>query len=350
MRQRRSPPDPADALAYRAAREVCRRQAGELYFASAFLPTSKRNAAHAAFAFCRMLREAIESSGGEAEQGAAGLRHMPLSAGAGCCSADPLEQRVALVRDRLDDLYAGRLELPSPGGRSQEQHVLHALAASVRRYQIPRQYFLDLARGFGQDLSVSRYATWSSLDRYCQLTGGSAGLIVSAIFGVTHPDAARHAALAGKAVRLTQILRDLKSDAQRGRVYVPLEDLAAFRYSERELIGGVVNENFRRLMCFQIERARRVYREAAQGLDLLAGDGSRLTAATVLVSHAGILDAIERQGGDVFSRRPRLTKGRRFRRLPLAWRLARRRPGAIVSAFGAAGDAEPEPIPLAAAR
>jgi phytoene synthase len=129
----------------------------------------------------------------------------------------------------------------------------------------------------------------------------------------------------GNAMKLTSILRDVKEDWRRGRVYLPLEDLARFRYSERDLAAGVVNDNFRELMRFEIARARKMYREAADGVCWLAGDGSRLAASVAAVVHAGTLNAIERQGYDVFSRRAQLTPSQKFRRLPAAWRLARRR-------------------------
>ena len=350
-RARRIDPDPADAPAFRAARNACRRHAGGLYFASAFLPAAKRDAAHAAYAFCRMIRDAIEAGGGDPASGPTGdrLRHTPLAAlprsavagvpagvSGGCCSPHPLDQHLALLRDRLNDLYEGRLELPSVAGRSDEHHALHAFAAAARRYQIPRHYFLDFAQGCRDDLAVSRYATWTSLERHLQRCGGAAGLIAGGVFGVTHSGASEYAVKAGKVMRLTAILQNLRADAAQGRVYLPLEDLAAYRYSERELSAGVVNENFRRLMAFQVDRARRLFAEAAEGLCWVAGDGSRLTAATVLVWGAKVLDAIERQGYDVFSRQPAPGAAARLRALPLAWRLARRGPDAPVPAFAAA--------------
>jgi phytoene synthase len=339
--------DPADALAFRAAREVCRRHAGDLYGASAFLPRPKRDAAYAVYAFGRMIRDALGADEDDSFAGAAGLRHRPLGAVriphaaaarrpsgmtvGDCCSSNSLDQRFSLFRDRLDELYEGRFELPSPAARSEEQHVLHAFAATARRYQIPRRYFHDLAEGIRKDLTVFRYATWGSLERYCQHAGGAGGAIAGCVFGVTNSDAAEFALQAGRAIRLTGILCDLGSEAAAGRIYLPLEDLAAFRYSERELVAGVVNENFRRLIAFQVARVRRLYREAVDGLCWVAGDGSRLAAATILAWQGGLLDALEKEGYDVFARRPALGAAEKLRRMPLAWRLARRRPDAKAS-------------------
>lgn len=320
------PNSPADVLAFRAARDVCRRYGKEYYFATAFLPRAKRDAAHAVYAFGRMIRDAVEIPDEEL-QGAAAMRHQPLGIGASgaCCSSHPLDQRVGLFRERLDEIYEGRLELPAPDARSEAQHVLHAIGIAARRFEIPRQSFVELAESVRTDQLVSRYATWASLDRYCRQSGGAAALAAGCVLGFTHSGASEHAMKLGVAIRLTQMLRDVGGDWARGRVYLPLEDLARFRYGERDLAAGVANDNFRSLIRFEIARARQLYREAAEGLCWVAGDGSRLAAATVTAQWSGILDVIERQGYDVFSSPARLTAGQRFRRLPLAWRLARRR-------------------------
>ena len=323
-------------MAFRAARDVCRRYGKNFYFASAFLPRGKRDAAHAVFAFCRMIREAIDAPGdAQDDAGASALRHRPLSAtgGGACCSSHPLDQRVALLRERLDELYAGTLELPAASSRSVPHHVLHAFGLAARRYQIPRQHFVDIAEGVRRDLLVRRYATWASLERHCRQSAGAAASAVACVLGVTNSDATEHAVTLGAAVALTRLLKGVKHDCAGGRIYLPLEDLAAFRYSERDLAEGVVDDSFRRLMRFQVARARRLYREAAEGLCWVAGDGSRLAAATMIALSSGTLDVIERQGYDVFRRPPELLGARKFGRLPLAWRLARRRPNAPLPAF-----------------
>jgi phytoene synthase len=313
---------------FAAARDICRRQAKGFCFALSFLPRPKRNAACAVYAFCRMIDEALVAGPKDSDGSAERMRHRPLEAGASCCSTDGLEGRLLLLRDRLDEIYRGALELPAPGSRSEAQHALRAFEMTVSAYEIPKQYFLDFAHGRRTDLEVTRYATWPSLERYCYHTGGAGALILACLTGVTHSGAAEYAIKMGAAMRLTSILRDVGEDfARHGRIYLPLEDMARFRYSERDLAAGVVNENFRGLMRFEIARARRLYAEGAEGLCWLAGDGSRLTAATMAVVHAGILDAIERQRYDVFSRRAKLSASQKLRRMPLAWRLARRESG-----------------------
>jgi phytoene synthase len=322
---------PADqieiAAAFAAARDICRRHARSFYFASTFLSRAKRDASFAVYAFCRMIDDAIDQNDPsieDAQPGAdpPGKLHGP--ADSTCCSSGALENRLQLFRDRLDDIYQKRLELPLPPYRAEAQHALHAFAQTVHRYEIPQQYFLDLAEGCRMDLTISRYATWASLERYCYHVAGVVGLIMSCVFGLTHSDAKRNAVQMGNAMQLTNILRDVKEDFDRGRIYLPLEDMARFGYSERDLSRGVVNRNFRELMRFEIARARTMYNEGAQGLCWLAGDGSRLTASTMAVIYAGILDAIQRQKYDVFERRARLTFAQKLARVPRAWKLARR--------------------------
>jgi phytoene synthase len=152
-------------------------------------------------------------------------------------------------------------------------------------------------------------------------------LALSAVFGVQHSGAGEYALKLATAMRLTTILLDLKADRDRGVIYLPLEDLARFRYGERDLAGGVVNDPFRNLIKFEIGRARELFRDGAEGLCWLGDDGSRLTVSALAATSAGLLDAIERQGCDVFTRRPALSAGQKLRRLPLAWSLSRRRPG-----------------------
>lgn len=317
MTDRRTQLDDASRLGFEAARQICRRHARSFYFASAFLPPAKRSASYAVYGFCRMLDDAID----QVEPAEAAL---PLQAT--CCS-HPLNQRLDQFLLQLKSIYDGTLELPRPEFRSEAQHALHAFALTARRYEIPMQYFVDLADGCRMDLTISRYATWNALERYCYHVAGVVGLIMSCVFGLQHSDARHHAVQMGNAMQLTNILRDINEDWQRGRIYLPLEDLARFQYSERDLASHIVNDSFRRLMRFEIARARELFREGAEGLCWLAGDGSRLTASAMAVIYSGILDAIERLDYDVYSSRAHLSFVQKLARLPQAWKLARREAG-----------------------
>ena len=307
--------DGGERVAFEAAREVCRRHARSFYFASFFLPKHKRYAAYAVYAFCRMIDDAIDVEG-EAEPAQAGV-------GACGCGTSPLEGRIEMFRERLREIYGRGLSAPR-AGTSLELAALYAFQKTVHRYQIPQEYFLDLAEGCRMDLTVKRYATWGALEKYCYHVAGVVGLIMCGVFGLTNSGARQQAVEMGNAMQLTNILRDVKEDYGRGRIYLPLEDMARFRYSERDLARGVVNENFRELMRFEVARARGLFRSGAEGLCWLSGDGSRLTASAMAVIYSGILSAIERRGYDVFSGRAHLTAAGKLRRVPAAWRLARR--------------------------
>jgi len=118
-------------------------------------------------------------------------------------------------------------------------------------------------------------------------------------------------------------LRDLKKDAARNRVLLPLEDLIRFKYSEKELLRGLVNDRLTDLIKFEIGRARELYRNAAEGIAWIGGDGSRLAAASMAVLYSGILRSIERRGYDVFGGEIKLSAAQRARGVVDAWRLAR---------------------------
>src|SRR5215204_1055951 len=130
----------ADELAFAAAREICRRHARSFYFASFFLPKPKRDASYAVYAFCRLIDDAIDV--GENEKSAPN----PTTVGVACCSTSELDTRLALFRDKLEVIYANKL--PGPGAASDSNlAALYAFQKTVHRYEIPKQYFLELAEG-----------------------------------------------------------------------------------------------------------------------------------------------------------------------------------------------------------
>ncbi len=288
----------ADPAAFAAARDLCRRHARTFYFASAFLPRPKRDAAYAVYAFCRLLDDAADTGGD-----------------------------VAAYDRALTAAYAGS---PADVGDAQARLALTAFADTVHRYAIPKRYFDDLAAGCRMDATVTRYATWADLRVYCYHVAGVVGLIMCRVFGLADEAAERQAVVMGEAMQLTNILRDVGEDRGLGRIYLPAEDLARFGYAEADLLAGVVNDPFRQLMRFEVDRARSLYRDGAAGLIHLADDGSRFTAAAMGVIYSGILGAIERQRYDVFARRARLSTPQKLLRLPAARRLSRRPPDAPV--------------------
>jgi 15-cis-phytoene synthase len=294
----------------RAVGREANQHAHNVYMASFFLPPRKRVAVQALGAFVHMLEEALE------------VTPSPAGGGGACASGSEIDGRVGMVLERLERMYGGEICRPEVSGQAADA-VIAVMSGAMIRYQMPREWFLALVETMKLRATKLRWATWSSLEKYLRGKGGSVALIMSAILGVTHSDAQERATEMGMAVELTRVLRDLKRDAQKNRILLPLEDLNRFKYSEKELMRGVLSPSFVELMKHQIERARQMYRSAAEGIAWVGGDGSRLAAASMTVLYSGILRAIERRGFDVFSGEVKLTAGQRARRMVDAWKLAR---------------------------
>lgn len=292
-----------------AVGRLCREHCANIYMASFFLSPRKRLAIQAAGAFMHMIEEALDVT--------------PNSSSA-CASGGELNARLAMIKERLELMESGVICSPEIGAGAQDA-VIRVMSSAMQRYQISRQWFSDMADAMALRARTLRIATWTSLEKYLQARGGSAGLIISAILGVTRSEAQDCAIEMGMAIDLTRLLRDLKKDTAANRILLPLEDLIRFKYSEKELTRGTVNDNFQALMKFQINRARQMYQSAAEGIPWLGGDGSRLAASTIAVLYSGLLRAIERRHHDVFSGDVKLNAAQRARRIIDAWRLARGR-------------------------
>jgi 15-cis-phytoene synthase len=194
--------------------------------------------------------------------------------------------------------------------------ILPAVAHTVREFHIPPQSLLAVLDGVEMDLEPRTYATWDDLAVYCERVASAVGLACIHIWGFRGDEALGPSRSAGLALQLTNILRDLREDAQRGRIYVPREDLRTCGYSAEELCRGVVNSSFLRLMDLLIDRAEQLYREAAHLTRWLHRDGLRIYGLMMATYHA-LLDALRRRPTDVFVRRIRVS---RWRKLGLAAR------------------------------
>jgi phytoene synthase len=198
----------------------------------------------------------------------------------------------------LDDWQA-RLYAVYEG--SPNSDVMVAFADAVTRYDIPIAPALSLLRGARNDVTIRRYETYEELLEYCYLVASTVGLLTCPILG-HEPEAPQYGIALGRAMQMTNILRDVGEDARAGRIYLPAEDLRRFDYSESRLLAGTIDDNFIALMKFQIARVRRMYEEAAPGIELLS-PSSRYTVRLALSLYRRILDEIERNGYDVFTRR-----------------------------------------------
>lgn len=181
------------------------------------------------------------------------------------------------------------------------------------------------------DLYRSRYQTFEELNLYCYRVAGTVGLMSTAVMGVNSgyntaawnqgqkpPDPTPEAVTLGIANQLTNILRDVGEDARRGRIYLPLEDLAKFNYTEQDLFKGVIDDRWRELMRFQIRRTQEFYHQAEKGISYLAPD-ARWPVWASLMLYSQILQEIERNDYDVFQKRAYVPSLKKMRYLPIAW-------------------------------
>jgi phytoene synthase len=248
-----------------------RQHAKSFYFASWPLPRDKKVAAYSIYAFCRYVDDLIDEA--------------PGRSGA---------EVVGQVQREFDRLVAGQVTKPA---------FAPAFAHTVQTYQIPATPFLELTRGVLTDAGPVSIATWHQLQAYCYSVASVVGLMMCPVFGLRNPQGETHAAELGTAMQLTNILRDIKEDFLRGRVYLPAEELTRFGVSTEDLKACKVTPAFRRLMAFQISRARAFYARAEAGIPMLADDASQLTVWIMRHVYGGILAEIEKRQFDVFETR-----------------------------------------------
>ena len=277
-------------------RQIVRTHARTFWLASHFLPSEKRRSAYALYAFCRIADDLVDLSASTSPTVVAG--------------------RLAEYRRRLHDALEGR-----PEGA-----VFRELLCAVRQHDIPPAVLHELLEGVASDCAPSPYATWLELYRYCEGVASTVGEMCTSVFGVIGGEDVRgravtHARVLGVAMQLTNILRDVGEDARNGRCYLPEEDLVAFGLSREDVLRGVhpTDDRWRKLMTFEIARARSLYACAMPGITLLAPDSQRCASACA-AGYAGILGAIESIGYDTFATRARLGLGARA---AVAWNVWR---------------------------
>ncbi len=264
----------------RLCRRITRRYAKTFYFASACLPRPTRAHAYAVYGFCRWADNAVDDAGSPAEATA----------------------RLDRARLALDLAYS---DAPAPPG-------LAEFRRTVRSCDVPRSLFDELLEGMAMDLHTTRYPDFAALDLYCHRVAGVVGLMMTHVLGYHDRRCLPQARALGTAMQLTNILRDVGEDGLKGRIYLPRDELDRFGVTEAQVLERRVDDGFRALMRFQIERARRYYAEAEAGIAWLVGDASRLTVRVMGRLYAGILTAIEEHDGDVFRARAHVPFARKL--------------------------------------
>lgn len=197
-------------------------------------------------------------------------------------------------------------------GEPTSHPIFPALCDTVRTYQLSVPELLAVLEGIEQDLTPFQITTFADLERYCYHVAGAVGLNCVRIWGYTGAAPTDPAVACGLAFQLTNILRDLREDAQLGRIYLPTEDLERFGYSATELQQGVRNTAFRDLMAFEVTRARECYAQA-EALQGVLSPAGRPIFSTMHRLYRDLLDEIERRDFDVYTQRVELHRWHKLR-------------------------------------
>jgi 15-cis-phytoene synthase len=249
------------------------------YYSFLVLPAVERRAIVAVWDFCRAVDDAVDEVEGD---------------------ESTARQAVQCWRKELDRCFAGGKPETPQGQR---------LQPFIKRFGLPRDAFEDVIDGVAMDLDHRRYQTFDDLLEYCRRVASAVGMICIRIFGCQDERSREYALQLGVALQLTNILRDIKDDLARGRVYLPLEDLSAHECTVEHLAAGRVTEPVRRLLEFECRRARDFYRRAVDVRP--ERDRKRLVAAEIMRAvYFETLETIERRGYDVFSERVRIRRPR----------------------------------------
>jgi phytoene synthase len=253
--------------AYGICNEITRLHSKSFYFATALLPDTKRRAIRALYAFCRTSDDIVD----QAAEGTA---------------PQALAHWVSLVHNRT-----------SPP----DNPVLIAWNDTVLNYDISQELVDELLAGIAMDLTVTRYESFEDLWLYCYRVASVVGLISMQIIGYVD-EAVDYAVKLGVALQLTNILRDIGEDANRGRIYIPQQDLQRYGLSDEDIFQRRRTPQFKAMLRFQSARAHALYEAAWPGVGMLNPDSS-LAIASAATIYRGILDSIHSADYDVFTKR-----------------------------------------------
>ncbi|OHC66901.1 MAG: squalene synthase HpnD [Rhodocyclales bacterium GWA2_65_19] len=259
------------------------------YYSFMFLEPPRRQAITALYAFCREVDDVVDE----------------------CPDAAVSRAKLAWWRSEVQALYEGRASHP----------VTQALTVSLKHFYLPREQLLEIIDGMEMDLDQIRYDDFKALNLYCYRVASVVGLLAAEIFGYSDRLTLKYAHDLGLAFQLTNIIRDVGEDARRGRIYLPQDELSRFGVEEEDLVQARYSENFRRLMEFQVERARATYQQAFAQLP----DADRKAQRAGLIMAAiyrATLDEIVRDGFRVLDQRISLPPLRKLWLAGKTWFLA----------------------------
>ena len=263
------------------------RSGSSFYYSFRLLPADRRRAITALYAYCREVDDVVDE-----------VRDPNVA-----------QAKLAWWRNEVASVFGGVPQHP----------VGQALVPVVRAYRLPREHFDAVIDGMAMDLAQHRYRDFADLERYCHRVAGVVGMLSAEIFGYEEASTAGFARDLGIAFQLTNIVRDVGEDARRGRVYLPLDELARFGVTPSAMLRARAEPGFPALMAFQVARAREWYDRAMRQLAPRDRKAQRASLAMAAIYRA-LLDEIERDGYRVLDRRIALTP---LRKLWIAWRTAR---------------------------
>jgi phytoene synthase len=258
-----------------ACAEVIRRHARSFYFAARFLPPARRRGIFVLYAFYRTVDDLVDRR--------------------------PLGCHPAVV---AAELQAWRQWLGGEPSAIQAAHLLPALRTVIEKYAIPRSLLLEVLEGVERDFYPMQLQTFADLEHYCYQVAGSVGLVMAHVLGATSPPALERACTLGIAMQLTNVLRDIGEDLDRGMIYLPAEEMRQFGYSAARLADRRVDSDFVALMRQQIARAHRLYQEGIEGIRLLPRD-CQFAILVAARMYGSILRKVELGGYDAFRYRAR---------------------------------------------
>jgi phytoene synthase len=268
--------------------EYCQEKAAasgsSFYYSFLFLPAERRRAITALYAFCREVDDVVDE----------------------CPDPDVARMKLAWWRNEVAATYRGEPQHP----------VSRAIAALLPRFNLEQERLHEIITGMEMDLDHDRYPDFDVLKLYCHRVAGVVGLLSAEIFGYQNPRSLEYAADLGMAFQLTNIIRDVGEDARRGRIYLPLDELAQHGVTVNDIGEARETENFHRLMEFQIERALGYYRAAFAKLP--PEDRKAQRAGIIMAGiYQTLLEEIRADGCRVLVQRTSLTP---VRKLWIAWK------------------------------
>jgi len=219
------------------AKDIAKTSRSSFYYAFNLLPEEKRDAMNTVYAFCRKTDDIIDE-GNEPDE------------------------------IKFEKLHKWRIELEKAFNGHSDYTLLNKLGRTINKFNIPYEPFFELLKGMEMDLQNKRYLTFDDLRLYCYRVASTVGLMCIEIFGYKHKSAKEFAVNLGIALQLTNILRDIKKDSLKGRIYLPQEDLKKFSYSEEDIFKQNYDERFIGLMKYEVERAEKFFENATENLNL----------------------------------------------------------------------------------